>query len=97
MHPSKVSRARLASLTDLPNIGASLAEDLRMIGVERPEQLIGRNPVELYQQLCQVTGLRQDPCVLDTFMSITSFMNGEPARPWWEFTEQRKRMHPIQA
>ena len=36
------------------------------------------------------TWLRQDPCVLDTFISITRFMDGDEARPWWAYTAERK-------
>jgi hypothetical protein len=31
--------------------------------------------------------------VLDVFMSVTSFLLDGPARPWWCFTEQRKRQY----
>lgn len=92
MHPSKVTRENLTKLTDLPNVGPSIADDLRLIGIDRAAQLAGKDPVKLYRKLCKVTGQRHDPCVLDTFMSITSFMDGQPPRPWWEFTEERKRM-----
>ncbi|MFW9615571.1 helix-hairpin-helix domain-containing protein [Aquabacterium sp.] len=36
------------------------------------------------------TGLRQDPCVLDTLISVTCFMQGDEARPWWHYTAERK-------
>lgn len=90
MNPSKVDRARLARLEDLPNIGKALAEDLRRIGIHAPEDLKGQDPLELYEYLSGVTGRRQDPCVLDVFMSVTSFMDGGPALTWWSFTPARK-------
>ena len=90
MNPGKVDRATVKLLTDLPNIGRAMAADLRIMGITSPEQLIGKDPFELHQQLCRVTGMNQDPCVIDVFMSITSFMNGEPPRPWWHFTATRK-------
>lgn len=92
MNPAKVDRARLARLEDLPNIGKSLAEDLRSIGIHAPDDLKGQDPCVLYEHLCGVTGQRQDPCVLDVFMSITSFMDGGPALPWWSFTKARKAL-----
>ncbi|NTU45552.1 MAG: mitomycin resistance protein [Chlorobiaceae bacterium] len=92
MNPAKVSRERLKELTDLPNIGASLARDLRLIGIFRPEQLAGRSALEMYHDLCRITDTRQDPCVLDVFMSLTSFMSGSEPRTWWSFTEERKRL-----
>lgn len=92
MHPNKVDRTRLVVLTDLPNIGKASAGDLELLGIHTPEQLVGQNPFALYARLCEKTGVRHDPCVIDVFMSVTAFMNGEDARPWWDFTAERKRL-----
>lgn len=91
MHPQKVDRTRTVKLEDLPNIGKACAEDLRLIGIDKPEQLIGRDPFELYEQLCLTTGSRHDLCMIDVFMSIVAFMDGGDPQPWWAFTETRKR------
>jgi hypothetical protein len=92
LNPHKVDRAHLTQLTDLPNVGNATVHDLALLGFNLPEQLAGRCPFEMYARLCQLTGQRHDPCVLDVFMSITHFMNGEPAQPWWAFTALRKRI-----
>ncbi len=92
MNPHKVNRSRLNRLTDLPNIGKASAGDLVLLGIESPEQLVGKDPFELYDRLCHLTELRQDPCVLDVFISVTRFMAGDEPRPWWEYTEERKRL-----
>jgi hypothetical protein len=86
-----IARRSVRALEDLPNVGKSIAGDLRLLGITRPAQLRGRNPRTLYDALGRATGARQDPCVLDTFMSIVDFMNGAPARPWWMYTAERKR------
>jgi hypothetical protein len=91
MSPAKVVRSKVKQLTDLPNIGKASAEDLRVLGIRSPEQLAGKCPFELYERLCRKTGVRHDPCVIDVFMSVTSFMDGGPAKAWWDFTEERKR------
>lgn len=91
MHPDKVNRARLNALTDLPNIGPAGAADLRLLGITHPEQLSGRCPFELYDELCRQTGAKHDPCVIDVFMSVIAFMNGAEARPWWAYTPIRKQ------
>jgi hypothetical protein len=93
MHPDKVDRQRLKLLTDLPNVGPACAQDLRLLGVESPLGLRGMDPFEMYQALCRETGLRQDPCVLDVFISITRFIDGEAPRPWWAYTEERKKRY----
>ena len=92
MSPNKVIRNRVVALTDLPNIGKAGAEDLRLLGIHEPNQLIGKCPFEMYEKLCQITATRHDPCVLDVFMSITRFMDGEEAQAWWKFTHERKHM-----
>lgn len=91
MSPSKVVRERVRRLTDLPNIGKSIAADLELLGIRNPAQLAGQSPYELYDRLCRQTRTIHDPCLLDTFISITRFMDGEPPRPWWHFTAERKR------
>jgi len=67
-----------------------MVRDLTMIGISKPEDLYGKDALTLYKKLCRLTGKRQDPCILDTFMSAISFVNGGPALPWWNFTDKRK-------
>lgn len=93
MNPAKVERQHLYRLTDLPNVGPAMAEDLDLIGIAKPEQLIGKDPLDLYYILSHKRGARQDPCVLDVFISITRFMNGDDPKPWWAYTEERKRRY----
>jgi hypothetical protein len=33
---------------------------------------------------------RQAPCVLDVFLSVTDYVNGGDAKPWWAYTALRK-------
>ena len=87
MHAAECQR-----LEQLPNIGPSLAADLRLLGVQHPRELATCDALQLYQALCKATGQRQDPCVLDTFMAATDFMRGAPAAPWWKYTPQRKAL-----
>ncbi len=91
MNPAKVRRDRLNPLTDLPNIGPAIAADLRLIGIHEPAELVGCDPDPMYSDLTAVTGTPHGPCVLDVFLSITCFINGEEPNPWWEFTAERKR------
>jgi hypothetical protein len=94
--PRKASQAAdCLRLEQLPNIGVSLAADLRLIGIQQPQDLVGADALALYRRLCQATGTRQDPCVLDTFMAATDFMRGAEPKPWWAYTAQRKRQHGV--
>jgi hypothetical protein len=78
-------------LEEIPNIGTSIAGDLRAIGIHEPGQLVGRDPYALYEASNRVAGVRQDPCLIDCFISAVRFMEGAPPLPWWEYTEERKR------
>jgi len=94
MNPAKVSRDRLKVLTDLPNVGPAVAADLRLLGIETPADLAGRDPYEMYASLCALSGMRHDPCMLDVLISVTRFMAGEAPRAWWVFTAERKLRYP---
>ena len=93
MNPSKVQRAQTIKLTDLPNVGPAMARDLELIGIRAPKDLEDRDPFELFELLCEKTRVRQDPCVLDTFMSITDYISGNAPQPWWAYTSERKRRY----
>jgi hypothetical protein len=71
-----------------------MAAALETIGVHRPADLIGQDPLSLYRRLCRHRGARQDPCVLDVFLSIERFLAGKEAQPWWKFSAERRRQHP---
>jgi len=96
MNPSRVRRGNLQKLTDLPNIGPASAGDLSLVGINQPAQLQGRNPYEMYEQLCTIAAQRHDPCVIDVLISIARFMNGEELPSveelpsWWKYTDERK-------
>jgi len=91
--PKAAHAGECEALEDLPNIGPSLAADLRLIGIRHPRELKGRDPFVLYQKLNAATGTRHDPCVLDTFMAAVDFMSGAMATPWWAYTAQRKALY----
>ena len=84
--------AQVRRLTDIPNIGKSIANDLIGLGITTPDAVKAMDPWETYDALRGPMGERHDPCVLDTFMAAQKFMNGGPKQAWWEFTEQRKAM-----
>lgn len=88
----KATRADEADrLERIPNIGPSMAADLRALGIHDPRQLRAAEPYALYARLERLTGQRQDPCVADTFIAAVRFMQGGPPRPWWHYSDERKR------
>lgn len=84
--------AQVHQLTDIPNIGKSIAQDLVGLGLPTPAHVKAMDPWTTYDALRTPMGERHDPCVLDTFMAAQEFMNGGPKRPWWDFTEARKAL-----
>jgi hypothetical protein len=87
----RASRRDLARLEDIPNVGPAVAADLRRLGILSPEALLGRDPYEMYDDLCRITAQRHDPCLLDTFIAAVRYMGGAPKKPWWKYTTERKR------
>ncbi len=79
---------------DIPNIGPAMVRDFSVLGLQKPTDLINKDPLTLYKKICKISGKRQDPCVLDTYIAAIDFMNGAPARPWFFYTKKRKREYP---
>lgn len=80
----------LKELQKIPNIGPACAKDLLLLGIRRAEDLKGRDPDALYQELCVKTGVRHDPCMWDTLASAVHYANTGERKKWWEFTAERK-------
>ena len=90
MKKSAHTPATVRRLEDIPNVGARVAGLLRRLDITAPDALVGRDPWAMYAELNARYGVRHDPCLLDTFIAATRFMAGEPARPWWHYTAERK-------
>ena len=86
-------RQQVQRLTDIINVGPATRDDLVRLGLDRPQKLIGKDPMEMYRRLCEMDKMRYDPCVLDVFISVVDFMNGNPPQKWWCYTARRKREH----
>ena len=88
-----VSREEISAFQQIVNVGPAMERDFRQLGYEDPVDLIGEDPLKMYKELCQLTGVRQDPCVLDVFIAVTDYMNGNPPANWWEYTAVRKQRY----
>jgi hypothetical protein len=77
-------------LTTIPNVGPAVARTLRRLDIVEPGDLRGRDPHELFDRLCELDGHAHDPCLLDTFVAAVAYVDGGPARPWWELSRERK-------
>jgi len=85
-----MSRTDIKDLQEIPNVGKAIEKNFNIIGINYPKQLIGKDPYKMYNKLCNVTNQKHDPCVIDVFISAVKYMEGGPAKKWWEFTEERK-------
>lgn len=88
IHPA----AAVDRLEDLPNIGKSIAGDLRALGILKPHDLAGRLPLVVYQELAPVMDGRHDPCVFYTLLAVDHFLKSGESQPWWRFTREGKRL-----
>jgi hypothetical protein len=86
----KIKKAGLDNLESIPNVGTAIASKLRLLGYEKPSELTGANPYAMFKKLSEITGRRNDPCLLDVFISAVSFCDGKAPKPWWKFTAERK-------
>jgi hypothetical protein len=78
----------------LRGVGPSIEANLRSLGVDSVATLALRDGTELYEALCRQTGVRQDPCVLDTFRCAVAQAKN-PKLPvdkanWWWWSTERK-------
>jgi hypothetical protein len=83
-------REQITVLSQLPNVGKACIADFQVLGIDDPQQLIGRDPYRMYDDLCRLTGAKHDPCVYDVFISAVRYMEGAPNLPWWHYTAERK-------
>jgi DNA transformation protein len=81
-----------ARLEDIPNIGKSIASDLRSLGILNPQQLAARDPLETYLALSDGMGKRHDPCVFYTLLAAQQFLQDGVSIPWWKFAELGKAL-----
>lgn len=81
-------------LKDLSGIGPAMLRDFRLLGIRSVEQLARKDAKALYEKLGRLTGVRQDPCVLDTFTCAVAQARDPrlPAaqRDWWYWSRVRK-------
>ncbi len=87
---TETEKETVVRLREIPNVGPKMAADLLKLGVRRLEDAAGRDPDEMYYELCTIDAKRHDPCVRDVFAAVVAFAEGGPARPWWDFTPERK-------
>jgi hypothetical protein len=81
-------------LRDLYSVGPATVRDLKLLGITRVEQLVGKDARKLYERLGRLSGKRYDPCVLDVFSAAIAQARDprlpEEKRRWWYWSRIRK-------
>lgn len=80
-----------SELQQIPGVGPSIAGDLQGIGITRIQDLKGKSPQALYDQLCAVTGLKHDRCILYVFRCAVYYASHAKHDPeklkWWNWQD----------
>ena len=82
------------TLRSLRGIGTAMLKDFELLHVRSVAQLAREDGMELYERLNLLSGVRQDPCVLDTFRCAVAQAR-DPHLPdsqknWWHWSRLRK-------
>ena len=79
-------------LQKIPGVGKSIAQDLRIIGIKKVNDLCNRNPEVLYNDLCKRMGKPIDRCMLYVFRCAVYFASHTKHDPeklkWWNWKEK---------
>jgi nucleotidyltransferase/DNA polymerase involved in DNA repair len=96
---SAQKKPRLAperKLSDLSGIGKAMLRDFDRLGIRSVDQLAKETDGHrLYDRICRLTGVIQDPCVLDTYCCAVAQAR-DPKLPreqrnWWWWSRKRKK------
>ncbi|MCE5214620.1 MAG: helix-hairpin-helix domain-containing protein [Methanobacterium sp.] len=82
------------NLTYIPGVGPSIAQDLKNIGINNIDDLIGKNPEELYQLSNKKEVKPQDRCLLYVFRCAVYYANTQGKKrdnnklKWWNWKDK---------
>lgn len=83
----------VASLQQIPGVGAKIADDMWRMGLGSVEDLKNRDPRALYEQLCEMEGKHVDRCMLYVFRCAVYYASHEHPDPdllkWWNWKDDK--------
>ena len=74
----------------IPGVGPSIADDLRILGIERVDGLVGGDPEQLYARMCAHEGVTIDRCLLYVFRLAVYYAEGgrdAELLKWWSWKD----------
>lgn len=79
-------------LQTIPGVGPSISIDLRALGFNAVDELVGHDPDGMYDDLCELRAERIDPCVKYVFRCAVYFASNEVHDPallqWWNWKDR---------
>ena len=79
-------------LQTIPGVGKSTADDLRLIGIRRVQDLRNKDPEKLYAKLCRRVKKPVDRCMLYVLRCAVYFAmhkNPDPEKlRWWNWKDR---------
>ena len=85
------TRTPTDELRRIPGVGASIAQDLRGLGITRIDQLRGADPQALYDRMCREAGQHIDRCMLYVLRCAVYYASEFPHDPellkWWSWKD----------
>ncbi len=81
----------LKDLQRIPGVGKEISEDLRNIGIRSVQDLKGRDPESLYQELCEFESTKIDRCMLYVLRCAVYYASNIEHDPrllkWWNWKD----------
>lgn len=81
----------MGDLQEIPGVGKNMAAHLNALGVQRVEDLKGRDPEALYERECLMQGRTVDRCVLYVYRLAVAYAEGRIEGPeqlkWWNWKD----------
>lgn len=78
-------------LQSIPGVGKNMAAHLNALGIERVDDLKGKDPETLYRQECLMRGCAVDRCVLYVYRLAVAWAEGRIETPeqrnWWRWKD----------
>lgn len=81
----------MSDLREIHGIGKSIEQDLFQMGIFCVDDLKGKDPQDLYQQLCLLKGQTVDCCMLYVFRCAVHYVESnrlDKQSKWWDFKDE---------
>ncbi len=84
----------IKELSTIPGVGKSISLDLWNIGIKKVPDLIGKDPLKLYQLSNKHAGAVQDRCLLYVFRCAVYYAETHKAKQnpdklkWWNWKDK---------